>query len=150
MKDTVAINKIKKKTDTFNDFKFLCLPFTTSHKSFKFQSPLAALISSSLTIKNNHNLFIIHVFKLSNRWVGIHNDDHLLISLKHALNKNHKITYFKFLKLSMLFFINHNFDFFFVNLKIMFIQARSRPISKLITSLVLLLFFFKEKTKTDR
>ena len=105
---------------------------------------------SSPTIINNHNLFIIHVFKLSNRWVGIHNDDHLLISLKYALNKNHKITYFKFLKLSMLFFINHNFDFFFVNLKIMFIQARSRPISKLITSLVLLLFFFKEKTKTDR
>ena len=129
-------------------------PACDSHKSLKFQSPLAALISSSLTIKNNHNLFIIHVFKLSNRWVGIHNDDHLLISLKHALNKNRKITYIKFLKFSMLFFNNHNLDFFFVNLKIMLIQIRSRFISKLITSLVLvlllLLLLFEKKTKIDR
>ena len=65
VKDTVAINKIKKKTNTFNDFKFLCHspPACDSHKSLKFQSPLAALISSSLTIKNNHNLFIMHVLR---------------------------------------------------------------------------------------
>ena len=77
--------------------------------------------------------------------MGIHNDNHLLISLKHDLNKNRKITYFKFLKFSMLFFNNHNLDFFFVNLKIMLIQARSRPISKLITLLLLLLFKKKRK-----
>ena len=56
----------------------------------------------------------------------------------------------------MLFFNNHNLDFFFVNLKIMLIQAKSRPISKLITSLVLvlvlvllllLLLLFKKKPK---